>query len=54
MRDKRLTDRAKAMRTAMTEPETRLWLALRGQRFGGVKFRRQKVIGPFIADFASN
>lgn len=24
------------------------------ERFGGIKFRRQKVIGPFIADFAAN
>lgn len=37
---------------AQTPPETRLWLALRARRFQGVKFRRQKVIGPYIADFA--
>ena len=42
------------MRTGMTEPETRLWLELRAGRFQGIKFRRQKVIGQFIADFASN
>jgi len=42
------------MRSEMTEPETRLWLKLRAGRLHGVKFRRQKVIGPFIADFASN
>ncbi len=39
---------------APTPAEQRLWFALRAQRFAGVKFRRQKVIGPFIADFASN
>ncbi|MEL7738708.1 DUF559 domain-containing protein [Citromicrobium bathyomarinum] len=38
----------------MTEPETRLWLELRSGRFHGIKFRRQKVIGPYIADFAAN
>ncbi|WP_326524366.1 endonuclease domain-containing protein [Sphingomonas sp.] len=53
MRDARLTDHAKAMRQTATEPETRLWLALRAGRFEGVKFRRQKVIGPYIVDFAA-
>jgi very-short-patch-repair endonuclease len=38
----------------MPEPETRLWLELRAARFRGIKFRRQKVIGKFIADFAAN
>ncbi|WP_425341791.1 endonuclease domain-containing protein [Citromicrobium bathyomarinum] len=42
------------MRKGMTEPEARLWLELRGGRFHGIKFRRQKVIGRYIADFASN
>ena len=32
----------------------RLWLELRGGRFHGIKFRRQKVINRHIADFASN
>jgi very-short-patch-repair endonuclease len=41
------------MRTQATEPETRLWLALRAKRFAGIKFRQQKVIGPYIVDFAS-
>ncbi|MGN7159853.1 endonuclease domain-containing protein [Sphingomonas sp. SAFR-052] len=54
MRDARLTERAKAARKAPTPAEQKLWFALRAERFGGVKFRRQKVIGPFIADFASN
>lgn len=42
--------RAKAMRTAMTEPEKRLWWALR-HRLPDLKFRRQFVIGPYIVDF---
>jgi very-short-patch-repair endonuclease len=54
MRDARLTGYAKDMRKAMTEPETRIWLQLRAERFEGVKFRRQKVIGRYIADFAAN
>ncbi|MEH3046396.1 endonuclease domain-containing protein [Sphingomonas adhaesiva] len=37
----------------MSEPETRLWLALRGRRFHGVKFSRQVAIGPYIADFCA-
>ena len=53
MRPERLTKRAKAMRTEATEPEIRLWLELRAKRFAGVKFRRQKIIGNYIADFAS-
>ena len=54
MRDARLTEFAKSMRKQMTEPETRLWLQLRAERLEGVKFRRQKVIGRYIADFAAN
>ena len=54
MRDPVLTQRAKAMRKEMSELETRMWLALRAKRFETVKFRRQKVIGDFIADFAAN
>jgi len=41
------------MRREPTEPERRLWLALRARRFSDVKFRRQKVIGRYIADFAA-
>ena len=54
MRDANALNHAKSMRKAMTEPETRLWLQLRAARFQGVKFRRQKVIGAYIADFAAN
>ena len=35
----------------MTVPERRLWYALRDQRLGGLKFRRQVVIGRYIVDF---
>ena len=54
MRDAELTRHARDMRKAMTEPETRLWFELRAGRFEGIKFRRQKVIGRHIADFAAN
>jgi very-short-patch-repair endonuclease len=54
MRDGRLTGFAKANRKHMPEPEARMWLELRAARFMGIKFRRQKVIGSYIADFASN
>ena len=54
MRDQRLTEFARENRKAMSEPETRMWVALRAERFQDVKFRRQKVIGPYIADFAAN
>ena len=54
MRDAELTSRARSMRKQMTEPETRLWLQLRAGRFQGLKFRRQKVIGRYIVDFAAN
>ena len=54
MRDAGLTERAKTARKAPTPAEQKLWFAFRAERFAGVKFWRQKVIGPFIADFASN
>ena len=54
MRNAELTRHARSMRTEMTEPEARLWLQLRAERFQGIKFRRQKVIGTYIADFAAN
>jgi very-short-patch-repair endonuclease len=53
MRNKQLIAYAKHNRSNQTEPEIRLWLALRARRFADTKFRRQKVIGPYIVDFAS-
>jgi release factor-specific protein-(glutamine-N5) methyltransferase len=46
-----LLERAAAMRSNPTEPEHRLWLALRDRRLGGYKFRRQAIIGARIVDF---
>ena len=39
------------MRANPTPAEQRLWHALRARRFEHFKFRRQVVIGPYIADF---
>ncbi len=54
MRDAASLKHARTMRKNLPEPEMRLWLELRAARFRGIKFRRQKVIGKFIADFAAN
>ena len=43
--------RARDMRRNPTEPEKRLWRNLSNGQLGGLKFRRQEVIGRFIADF---
>jgi very-short-patch-repair endonuclease len=39
------------MRRNPTEPEKRLWRNLSRGQIGGLKFRRQEVIGRYIADF---
>ena len=44
-------DRTKELRRAQTPQETVLWQALRSRRAGGVKFRRQHPVGPFVVDF---
>lgn len=43
--------RAKSLRRKQTEPEQKLWYYLRGHRFEGIKFKRQKPIGRYIVDF---
>ena len=42
---------ARENRNAPTQPEIVLWSRLSRSQLGGYKFRRQSVIGPFIADF---
>jgi len=42
---------ARALRSAMTPAEQRLWSALQGQRLYGLRFRIQHPLGPFILDF---
>ena len=43
-------ERARTMRKALTPPEARLWVALKGRQLG-VRFRRQHPIPPYVADF---
>lgn len=43
--------RARELRQHMTAAENRLWQAVRANRLNGWHFRRQQVIGSFIADF---
>ncbi len=46
-----MRDRARELRQEMTPEERRVWTALRCNRCGGLRFRRQKVFGQYIADF---
>ncbi|HXF87942.1 MAG TPA: endonuclease domain-containing protein [Xanthobacteraceae bacterium] len=43
--------RARALRSRMTDAERKLWFALRDRRFSNFKFRRQVPLGLFVADF---
>ena len=43
--------RARELRKNMTEAEKVLWQSLRANRLNGWHFRRQQIIGGFIADF---
>ena len=49
---KRLTPIARRLRADQTDAEERLWQALRGRRFEGVKFVRQFQIDAYVADLA--
>ena len=49
--DKEYKEYRKALRSNMTPAEATLWRALKGRGVGGMKFRRQQGIGPFILDF---
>ena len=46
------TSRAKSLRQNPTPAEKRLWRLLYPSRTGGVHFRKQAAIGPYVADFA--
>lgn len=46
-----LLARAKWMRANPTEAEKRLWRMLRNRRLEAHKFRRQRVVAPYIVDF---
>ncbi|MCO5177787.1 MAG: DUF559 domain-containing protein, partial [Thermomicrobiales bacterium] len=49
-----LRERTREFQRRMTPAEACLWAAIRGRRLDGLKFRRQQVIGGYIADFYCN
>ena len=48
----KINPHARRLRREATDAERRLWYYLRNRRLGGLKFKQQETIGPFIADFA--
>ncbi|RZI96665.1 MAG: endonuclease domain-containing protein [Variovorax sp.] len=48
----RVRVRARALRKVPTDAESLLWFHLRDRRLGNHKFRRQRPVGPYFADFA--
>ena len=46
-----LVELCRRMRHEPTEPEAWLWSCLRARRLAGAKFRRQRPLGRYIADF---
>lgn len=50
-RDSQQLQRARNLRTNLTNTEQLLWSRLRRRQVNGHKFRRQLVLGPYIADF---
>ena len=42
---------ARSLRRTMTDAERRLWGVLRQRTIGGLKWRRQQPVGPYIVDF---
>ena len=49
--DPQMLARARALRSEATDAERTLWRRLRGRQLGGLKFRRQHVVGHCILDF---
>lgn len=45
------THQARCLRQRSTDAERVLWRHLRDRRLQGIKFRRQRAIGPYVADF---
>ncbi len=46
-----MTTRARRLRKEATFPKRLIWGRLRAGQLGGVRFRRQHPIGPFVVDF---
>ena len=42
---------ARSLRRNTTDVENLLWQRLRNRNLGGLKFRRQSTVGPYVADF---
>src|SRR4051794_25789116 len=42
---------ARELRLRQTTAEQVLWVALRNRKLDGLKFRRQRPVGPFVVDF---
>ena len=53
MRHRKTIDRARKLRSNLTDAERTLWRELRKPPFNGYKFRRQHPIGRYVVDFAS-
>jgi very-short-patch-repair endonuclease len=49
--NRRLKERARRLRTQMTDSERALWERLRRKQVHSVQFYRQKPIGNYIVDF---
>lgn len=49
-----MISRARQLRRQLTDTERFVWARLRGRRFAGYKFRRQKPIAGYIVDFVCN
>jgi very-short-patch-repair endonuclease len=47
----RLIEYSRHLRKNQSDAEMRLWKFLRSGNFLGLRFRRQKIIGPYIVDF---
>jgi very-short-patch-repair endonuclease len=45
-------ERARQLRKELTDTERFAWFRLRKRQLAGHKFRRQVLIGPYVADFA--
>ena len=48
---KAMVKRARALRSNPTATERLLWSRLRQRKLGGLKFRRQTPMGPYVLDF---
>jgi very-short-patch-repair endonuclease len=48
---KAIVKRARALRSNPTATERLLWSRLRQRKLGGLKFRRQTPMGPYVLDF---